>query len=211
MADEGVPRVRIIETHTAPNPRRVRIFLAEKGIEVVFQEVDLMAGDLRTRRFSALNPLQQVPVLVLDDGTAISESVAICRYFEELQPDPPLLGVGATGRAMVEMWNRRVEMGLFLPVAHAFRHLHPRMSHLEVPQVPAWGEANKPKVLDFLELLDGRLGGSRYIAGPAVSIADITALVAVDFMRAARIERPARLASLGRWHEEMSRRPSATA
>lgn len=211
MAGEGIPRVRIIETHTAPNPRRVRIFLAEKGIEVVLQEVDLMAGDLRTHGFQALNPLRQVPVLVLDDGTAISESVAICRYFEDLQPDPPLLGEGAKGRAMVEMWNRRVEMGLFLPVAHVFRHLHPKMSHLEVPQVPAWGEANKPKVLDFLELLDGRLGGSRYIAGPALSIADITALVAVDFMRAARIERPAPLANLARWHEEMSGRPSATA
>ncbi|MEW5963521.1 MAG: glutathione S-transferase [Pseudomonadota bacterium] len=203
--------MKIIETRSAPNPRRVRIFLAEKGLEVAFEEVDLMAGALRTADFTALNPLQRVPVLVLDDGTAIAESVAICRYFEELHPEPALFGRGAKGRALVEMWNRRVELSLLLPIAFVFRHLHPGMAPLEVPQVPAWGQANRPKVLEFLEILDGRLDGTRYITGDEPSIADITALVAVDFMKPAKIARPEGLANLDRWHREMSARPSAAA
>ena len=107
--------MRIIETRSAPNPRRVRIFLAEKQIAVPFEEVEIMQGELRNPEFAALNPLQRVPVLVLDDGTSIAESVAICRYFEELQPEPALFGRGAVGRAQVEMWSRRVEFGLFQP------------------------------------------------------------------------------------------------
>jgi glutathione S-transferase len=203
--------MRIIETRTAPNPRRVRIFLAEKGISVPFEEVDLMAGALRTPEFSALNPLQRVPVLILDDGTVISESVAVCRYFEEVQPLPALFGEGPVGRASVEMWNRRVEFGLFGAVAAVFRHLHPKMSHLEVPQVAAWGEANKEKVAEMLALLDAVLQDRPFIAGPQYSIADITALVAVDFMRAARLKRPPGLDNVARWHAEVSARPSAAA
>ena len=203
--------MRIIETRSAPNPRRVRIFLAEKQISVPFEEVDLMAGALRTPQFTGLNPMQRVPVLVLDDGTTISESVAICRYFEELQPQPPLFGRGAVGRAMVEMWNRRVELGLFAAVAHVFRHLHPKMSQLEMPQVAAWGEANKPKVVEILRLLDDTLGSRPFIAGPEYSIADITALVAVDFMKAAQLSPPERLTNVARWHAGVAARPSARA
>lgn len=203
--------MRIIETRGAPNPRRVRIFLAEKHIHVPYEEVDLMAGALRNAEFAALNPMQRVPVLVLDDGTAISESVAICRYFEELQPEPALFGTGALGRAMVEMWHRRVELGFFDAVAAAFRHLHPKMAHLEVPQVPAWGEANKAKVADMLRLLDDALAGRPYIAGDNYSIADITALVAIDFMRAARLDWPQGIANVARWHGEVSARPSSEA
>lgn len=203
--------MRIIETRTAPNPRRVRIFLAEKGISVPFEEVDLMAGALRTPEFSALNPLQRVPVLILDDGTVIAESVAVCRYFEEVQPLPALFGEGPVGRASVEMWNRRVEFGLFGAVAAVFRHLNPKMSHLEVPQVAAWGEANKEKTAEMLALLDAVLQDRPFIAGPQYSIADITALVAVDFMRAARLKRPPGLDNVARWHAEVSARPSAAA
>jgi glutathione S-transferase len=203
--------MRIIETRGAPNPRRVRIFLAEKHIKVPFEERDLMEGALRTPEFTALNPLQRVPVLILDDGTAISESVAICRYFEELQPEPALFGRGAVGRATVEMWNRRVELGLFAAVAYVFRHLHPKMSHLEVPQVAAWGEANKTKVVEMLELLDAMLGERRFIAGEDYSIADITALVAIDFMKPAHLDRPEGLVNIGRWHGEVSARESARA
>jgi glutathione S-transferase len=203
--------MRIIETRGAPNPRRVRIFLAEKQISPPFEEVDLMAGALRTPEFSAINPMQRVPVLILDDGIAISETVAICRYFEELQPQPALFGQGAVGRAQVEMWNRRVEFGLFGAVAHAFRHLNPKMSHLEVPQVAAWGEANKAKVTDMLVLLDAELESRPFIAGADYSIADITALVAVDFMKAARVQRPEGLANVARWHGEVSARASAGA
>lgn len=203
--------MRIIETRGAPNPRRVRIFLAEKKLAVPFEEVDLMAGALRKPEFTALNPMQRVPVLVLDDGTAISESVAICRYFEELQPKPSLFGEGALGRAKVEMWNRRVEFGLFATVAFVFRHLHPKMSHLEVPQVAAWGEANKEKVMEMLRLLDTVLAGRPFIAGDDYSIADITALVAVDWLRVARLSMPDECVNLRRWHGEVSARPSAKA
>jgi glutathione S-transferase len=203
--------MRIIETRSAPNPRRVRIFLAEKRIEVPFEEVEIMQGELREPGFTSLNPWQRVPVLVLDDGSAIAESVAICRYFEELQPEPALFGRGAVGRALVEMWHRRVEFGLFQAVAFVFRHLHPKMKPLEVPQVSAWGEANKPKVEEALALIDARLGQTRFIAGEDYSIADITALVAVDFMRAARLRRQDGLTSLERWHREVSSRPSAAA
>ena len=203
--------MRIIETRTAPNPRRVRIFLAEKQIAVPFEEVEIMQGELRTHEFSSVNPWQRVPVLILDDGTAISESVAICRYFEELQSEPALFGRGAVGRALVEMWNRRVELGVFAAVASVFRHLHPKMSRLEAPQVSAWGEANKTKVAEMLSLMDARLGEARFIAGKDFSIADITALVAIDFMKAARLPRPAGPTNLERWHREVSSRPSAAA
>jgi len=203
--------MRIIETRTAPNPRRVRIFLAEKQIAVPFEEVEIMQGELRTPEFAGLNPWQRVPVLVLDDGPAIAESVAICRYFEELQPEPALFGQGAVGRARVEMWNRRMELGLFQAVASVFRHLHPKMRRLEDPQILAWGEANKTKVAEMLTLIDARLGEARFISGDEYSIADITALVAVDFMKAARLERPPALANVARWHREVSSRPSAAA
>jgi glutathione S-transferase len=203
--------MKIIETRVAPNPRRVRIYLAEKGISVPFEEIDIMQGHTKTSAFTALNPMQRVPVLVLDDGTAIAESIAICRYFEEVQPEPPLFGVGAVGRAMVEMWQRRIELGLLLHVAQVVRHLNPRMAHLEVPQVAAWGEANKEKVLTALAGLDERLGQSPFVAGEMYSVADITALVAIDFLRPARIERPATLTHLTRWYADVSSRPSAKA
>ena len=204
--------MKIIETRQAPNPRRVRIFLAEKGITVPFEEVDLMKGALKTPEFSKLNPAQRVPVLVLDDGTAISETVAICRYFEETKPAAPhLFGEGATGRALVEMWQRRMELGLFFSVAQAFRHTHPAMAHLEVPQVAAWGEANKGHALAALSMLDAQLASNRFVAGGAYTIADITALVAIDFMKPARLQRPPELKHLDRWHGEVSARPSAKA
>ena len=203
--------MKILQTQTAPNPRRVRIFLAEKGVQVPYEEVDLMKGALKTPEFSKLNPLQRVPVLILDDGTAISETMAICRYFEETQPQPALFGKEARGRAMVEMWNRRMEIGLLLSVAQAFRHLHPAMAHLEVPQVPAWGEANKPRALEILGIMNQELATRPFIAGNDFSVADITALVAVDFMKPARIRRPAEMEHLERWYKEVSARPSAKA
>ena len=204
--------MKIIETRQAPNPRRVRIFLAEKGITVPFEEVDLMKGALKTPEFAKLNPAQRVPVLVLDDGTAISETVAICRYFEESKPAAPhLFGEGAKGRAIVEMWQRRMELNLFFPVAQAFRHTHPAMAQLEVPQVAAWGEANKGHALTALAMLDAQLAGNRFVAGDTYSIADITALVAIDFMRPARLQRPADLKHVERWYGEVSARPSAKA
>ena len=203
--------VKILQTHTAPNPRRVRIFLAEKGVTVPFEELDLMKGALKTPEFTKLNRFQRVPVLILDDGTAIAETMAICRYFEEIQPKPALFGEGARERAIVEMWARRMELNLLMCVAQAFRHLHPAMAHLEVPQVGAWGEANKPRVLEVLHYMDEELAGRQFIAGDQFSVADITALVGVDFMRPARIQRPAELKNLERWYQAVSARPSAKA
>jgi glutathione S-transferase len=203
--------MKILETKAAPNPRRVRIFLAEKGVEVPFEELDLMKGELKKPEFTKLNPFQRVPVLILDDGTAIAETMAICRYFEETKPEPALFGRTPKERALIEMWNRRMELNLLLCVAQAFRHLHPAMAQLEVPQVAAWGEANKPKALEVLRFLDEELGRRRFIAGDAYSVADITALVALDFTKPARIERPQGLNNLSRWHAEVSARPSAKA
>lgn len=203
--------MKIIEQRTAPNPRRVRIFLAEKGITVPYEQIDMGKGEMKTQEFTRLNRSQRVPVLVLDDGTVIAETVAICRYFEELQPEPRLFGSGAVGIATVEMWNRRMELQLLLHVAQAFRHLHPSMAALEVPQVKEWGEANKPKALEVIRWLDEELAGRRFIAGESYSIADITALVAIDFMRPARIERPEDVPNFDRWHAEVSARPSAKA
>jgi len=203
--------MKLIDGGRAPNPRRVRIFLSEKGIEVPVEPLDIGALEQKTEAFRAVNPMQRVPVLILDDGTAISESVAICRYFEELQPDPPLMGTGALGKALVEMWNRRMELNLLAAVASVFRHLHPAMIEMEVPQVAAWGEANKAKVMEVLEWLDGELAGRPFIAGDSYTIADITAMVAVDFMKPAKLAVPDDHANLLRWHGEVSSRPSASA
>jgi glutathione S-transferase len=203
--------MRIIETRAAPNPRRVRIFLAEKGIEVAFEELDLMAGDFQAPERLALNPWGRAPILVLDDGKAISESVAICRYIEALQPSPPLFGESPLGQAEVEMWNRRIELGLFAAVAHAFRHRHPKMAHLEIPQIAAWGEANVNKAHAELVKLDARLADAEFLAGDCFSIADITAIVAVDFMKPAKVALPDSLKYLSRWRAAVSARASAAA
>ena len=203
--------MKLYDGGRAPNPRRVRIFLAEKGIKIPTEQVDLSKLQQRSDAYTAINPMQRVPALVLDDGTVIAESIAICRYFEVLQPDPPLFGRGALEAALVEMWNRRAEFHLFVPVASVFQHLHPAMKAMINPQVAEWGEANKPRVFEFLEFLDGELKGRPYVAGRDYSVADITALVAVDFMRVSKLAVPDNLANVRRWHEAVSARPSAAA
>jgi glutathione S-transferase len=203
--------MKLYDGGRAPNPRRVRVFLAEKGIKIPAEQVDLGSLQQRSEAYTAINPMQRVPALVLDDGTVITESIAICRYFEALQPDPPLFGRGALESALVEMWNRRAELHLFLPVSHIFRHLHPAMAQMESPQVPDWGEANKPRVMAFLQFLDGELKDRAFIAGADYSVADITAMVAVDFMRVSKLAVPETLANLKRWHQAVTARPSAAA
>ncbi len=203
--------MKLYDGGRAPNPRRVRIFLAEKGISVPLVPVDMGAMEHRGGEVTSRNPLQRLPVLELDDGTVLTESVAICRYFDELQPEPPLFGRGALGKAQVEMWQRRMEFNLFQPVSHAFRHVHPAMKEWEKPQVPEWGEANKSKALDFLVLLDAELSLREFAAGDGFSIADITGLVAIDFMKPARISVPPELTNVTRWHGALAARPSASA
>jgi glutathione S-transferase len=203
--------MKLYDGGRAPNPRRVRIFLAEKGIKVPTEQVDLGALQQRSEGYTAINPLQRVPALVLDDGTVIAESIAICRYFEALNPEPPLFGHGALDSALVEMWNRRAELHLLFPVASVFQHLHPAMKQMVQPQVPDWGEANKPRVFSFLKLLDRELKQRPYVAGADYTVADITALVAVDFMRVSKLAVPDDLGNVRRWHEAVSARPSAAA
>lgn len=203
--------MKLFDGGRAPNPRRVRVFLAEKGISVPLVPVDMGAMEHRGADIMSRNPLARLPVLELDDGTILCESVAICRYFEELQPEPALLGKGALGKAQVEMWQRRLELNLLFPVAQAFRHIHPAMKDWEVPQVPEWGEANKPKALDFLALLDAELARREFAAGDDFSIADITGLVALDFMKPARITIPEELTNVLRWYGALKARPSASA
>lgn len=194
-----------------PNARRVRIFLAEKGISVPLEPVDLGKMEQRGESYLAVNPLGRVPALRLDDGTVITESVAICRYFEELQPNPPLFGTGALGKAEVEMWNRRAELELYFSVQNAFRHTHPGMAGYEVPQIAEWGEVNRPRAIAAMQLIDGQLAKHRYVAGDSYSIADITAYVAVEFLKPAKIMMPDDLVHLKRWHAECAARPSASA
>jgi glutathione S-transferase len=203
--------MKLYDGGRAVNPRRVRIFLAEKGINVPIEPVDIATQQHRTEAFAAINPMRRLPALVLDDGTVIAESVAICRYFEALQPDPPLFGRGALEVAMVEMWNRRAEFHLMGPVTTVFQHLHPFMKPLVNPQVPDWGEANKPRVFEFLQFLDSELKNRPYIAGNDFTIADITALTAVDFMKVPKLPLPDEFANVRRWHANVSARPSAAA
>lgn len=203
--------MKLYDGGRAPNPRRVRVFLAEKRITVPVEQVDLGKLAHKSAAYAAINPLQRVPALQLDDGTIISESIAICRYFERMHPEPPLFGVDAKDSALVEMWERRIEFHLLAPISHVFRNSHPAMKEMEVPQVPAWAEANKPRVMDFLELLDRELKGRHYIAGDRYSVADITGMISVDFLKPAKLSVPDGLTSLKRWHDEVSARPSAKA
>lgn len=203
--------MKLYDAKGAPNPRRTRIFLAEKGIEVPTEQVDINAKQHKSPEFAAINPLQRIPALVLDDGTVICESLAICRYFEALRPEPPLFGRGPLDIGLTEMWSRRVENNLFAPVAQVFRHLHPAMKEFEVPQVPEWAEANRPRVFNFLEILDRQLAEHEFIAGDRYSVADITAQVTVDFMKVPRLVVPEQLTNVKRWHAAVSARPSAKA
>ncbi|MGJ3265020.1 MAG: glutathione S-transferase family protein [Salinarimonas sp.] len=203
--------MKLYDGGRAPNPRRVRVFLAEKGVSIPIVPVDIGHREHKSEAFTAVNPLQRVPALVLDDGTVITESIAICRYVEAQHPQPPLFGTDALSIALVTMWERRVEFGLLGPVAALFRHTHPAMAELEVPQVPAWGEANRERVEAFLAFLDGRCRESPFLAGEAYSVADVTALVALAFLKVVKIAIPGTLPALREYHERLRARPSAAA
>ncbi len=203
--------MRLFDGGKAPNPRRVRMYLAEKGISVELVPVDMGALGHKSEEITARNPLQRLPVLELDDGSNLSESIAICRYFEELYPDPPLFGRDAREKAFVEMWNRRVELGYLMSVAAAFRHIHPAMKEWELPQLPEWGEINKPKAIEFLRLMDRELAGRAFVVGDEFTVADITMFIAFQFMKPARIQCPPELANVLAWYDRVAARPSADA
>ena len=203
--------MKLYDGGRAPNPRRLRIFLAEKGLTVPTEQVDLGTLQQKSAEFTAINPVQRVPALVLDDGTVLTESIAICRYFEALNPEPALFGRGALAAAQVEMWNRRIELHFLFPVAHVFRNTHPAMKEMEVPQVPAWAEANKPRIDAFMAILDRQLADRPFVVGDEFTVADITGLVTVDFLKPAKLAVPEVLKYLRRWHVDVSARPSAAA
>jgi len=202
--------VKIYDSKTAPNPRRVRIFLAEKGVQVPYEEVDIVSGANRSPEFRKKNPLGTLPVLELDDGTCISESIAICRYFEEIQPNPPLFGTDARDKAIVEMWQRRMEFEIFIPIAQVFRNTHPFFRG-RIPQVPEFGETCRKAALANLQWLDSVLGDREFIAGERFTVADITALCGIDFARVSDIRIQPEQKNLARWYAAVSQRPSAKA
>ncbi|MGH7291945.1 MAG: glutathione S-transferase family protein [Myxococcota bacterium] len=202
--------MKIYDSQTAPNPRRVRVFLAEKGVAVPYEPVDIVKADNRSEAFRRKNPLGTLPVLELDDGTHIAESVAICRYFEETHPAPPLMGVDARDRAVVEMWQRRMELEVFVPITQVFRNLHPFFAG-RIPQVAEWGEVNRKAAERSLAWLDTVLAERPFIAGERYSIADITALCGIDFGRVSKIRIAPEHTHLLRWHATVSARPSAQA
>lgn len=201
----------LYDTPGAPNPRRVRIFLAEKGVTIETRDVNLIALEHKRDEFTRINPLQSVPALLLDDGAVLTESVAICRYIEGLHPEPPLMGRGARETAFVDMWQRRMEFALFAPVAHAFRHSHPRMTVLEQPQIPQFAEVQRLRAVAAMRWLDGELAGRAHVAGEAFTIADITAFVALELTHRARIDIPDALAHLARWRAGVAARPGVAA
>jgi glutathione S-transferase len=201
--------MKIFDDPKAPNPRRVRIFLAEKGIKMDFEHVEFMKAEHKTAKFLKKNPMAQLPVLEMDDGHYLSETVSICRYFESLFPDPPLMGQpgDAADIAFTDMWQRRMEFNIFAPIAACFRHLHPAMVAFQTPQIEEWGKTSARQAAQALDWLDTELDARSFIAGERFTIADITALVAVDFAKPARIDALAERANLSRWHEAVSARP----
>ena len=194
----------------APNPRRVRIFAAEKGIDLSSKEVSIPKREQKAPEYVAKNPRGQTPILELDDGTVIAESVAIMRYLEAEQPDPPLFGTTAREIAEIEMWNRRVEMILMPAIAAVWVHTHPFTAALPGRNVE-WGESNRPRVVEGMRFFDGSLEGREYLAGSAFSAADILLLTTVDFAKFIGLEMPSECANLLGWHERVSARPSASA
>lgn len=196
----------------APNPRRVAMFIAEKGItgiETVM--VDLVAAEQKSEDFRAINPMQRTPALVLGDGRTLSESRAICTYLEGLYPEPNLMGVDATERAFIEMEDRRAEMHLLLGIANCARHTHPALAALEQPQFPEYGAAQGIKMRETAAWMDARLATRAYLAGERFTVADITAFCALEFGRGLIKYRPGAegLVHLQAWRDRIAERASA--
>lgn len=194
----------------APNPRRVRIFLAEKGIDLAETPVDLMKREHKSEAHRARNSLGQVPTLVLDDGTAISETVAICRYLDDTHEGPPLFGTTPAERALIDMWIRRVEFVVMNPVGNFWRHAHARTAAL-LKQFKDFGESNREAYANGLKWLDRELADKPFIAGDTYTMADICALSTVDFAEWIGLPIPDEFAHVKAWHARVSARPSAKA
>lgn len=195
----------------APNPRRVRIFLAEKGAVIPLVDVALVKGEHKAPEHLARNSLGQTPVLELDDGTCISETVSICRYLESVYPQPNLFGETALEQALVDMWVRRVEFHLMSPAGNYWRHAHPFTAKVVVPQYKDFGEANRGAYEKALGWLDREMAGRDFVAGARFTIADICTLSTVDFADWIGLKVPDGLANVRAWHQRVSTRASAGA
>ncbi|HEX8610813.1 MAG TPA: glutathione S-transferase family protein [Telluria sp.] len=196
----------------APNPRRVTMFIAEKGINGIEQVmIDLAANEHKSDAFVAKNPLARVPALELDDGRVLCETRAICTYLEGLHPEPNLMGEGFEERAFIEMADRRVEMHLFLGIANSVRHTHPGLALLEQPQFPDFGASQGEKMREHARWLDGELAKRPFVAGERFTVADITAWCALEFARGLMKFKPGMegMAHLQAWRDRIAERPSA--
>ena len=203
--------MKLYDTPLAPNPRRVRWFMAEKGIDdIEIVTLNLIKGEHRTPDYLAKAGLPNVPALELDDGTCITESVAICRYLESRYPEPNLFGRTPEETAVIEMWMRRGELLVSMPLMMMVRHSHPALAALEA-QKPEIAEANRDSGVRGLKVLDRRLSESEWLAGERITIADIVAFSGLDFGRMVKFEAPAELPSVTRWVAAMRARPAATA
>ena len=203
--------MKLYDYKAGPNPRRVRIFLAEKGIEVPLVHVDIMKREQKTPEFLQKNPIGSIPVLELDDGTCISESVAICRYFEELHPEPPLFGRTPVEKAQIEMWLRRVELNFMMPVGMVWIHGHPLTARL-IKQIPEVADQNRKRAQIGYGLLDSQLAENAFIAGEDYSVVDAVLLASLDFANGlVGVPYDETLTHLKRWHDAVSARPSAEA
>jgi glutathione S-transferase len=194
----------------APNPRRVRIFAAEKRIALEMRDLSIPDREHKSDEFLALNPRGQTPALQLDDGTVIAESVAICRYLEGLHPEPPLFGTSPKEQALIEMWNRRVEMILMPPIGAVWVHTHPFTARLPGRNAE-WGEANRPKIEEAMRFFDAALAGREFLAADHYTISDILLLTTLDFATFIGAAMPEDLSNLRAWHARVSARPSAAA
>jgi glutathione S-transferase len=195
----------------APNPRRVRMFLAEKGVAYDTIEVSIAASEHQTLEFRKKNPLALLPVLELADGKILRESMAICRYLEELHPDPNLLGTDAWERAQIEQWNRHAELELLIPIAQVFRNTNAFWNG-RIKQSPEYGAIMRDVVGGRFDWLEGELAQRPYLAGPRFTVADITALCAIDFGKVSNLRIKAEThPGLAAWHARVSERPSAKA
>ncbi len=194
----------------APNPRRVSIFAAEKGIALETVVVDLFSGEIKTPEFLAKNPMGRVPVLELDDGRTLTETRAICTYLEGLKPEPNLMGEGFEERAFIEMTDRQMELHLFLQIANCVRHTHPALAPLEQPQFAEYGKSQGEKMLETARWLDGVLAKQPYVAGERYTIADITAFCGLEFARGMLKFNAgeAGLANLQAWRDRIAARPT---
>ena len=210
--------MKLYQSNTSPNSRRVRIFLAEKAISMPIVPVDLAAKEQLSNAYAAINPRRVVPTLVLDDGTAIGEVPAILRYLEEVHPEPPLLGATPKTKALVTMWERRIEQEGFASVMEAVRNAVPALKNRAIAgphdyeQIPALVERSRARVLNFYADFNARLAEVLFMAGDEFSVADITAVVTIDFAtRAASLPVPDAHAALKGWYESVSGRPSMAA